>query len=1312
MGQSDDFKGTDRFKVERRLGQGGMGVVYLAFDKERGAKVALKTVTRLSARGIASLKNEFRSLADVTHPNLVALHELVSEGQEWFFTMELVEGVSFLKYVRPGGAPHSQPDATGSTLIVRGAQHRERRPAPADATTEPTDSSAPEPPERPITEDLNVDRLQAALRQLAAGVKAIHAHGKLHCDLKPSNVLVTETGRVVILDFGLAGAYGARRDGGHDRPKEVLGTPSYMAPEQMLGEPEPASDWYAFGVMLYEALTGSLPFSGRDADAILIAKMTSEAVIPAELAGTVPESLLELCTDCLKRLPEERPTGIEILRRLGVASRPSFLPASSQSRPMLGALGPPIFVGREAQLEALRGAFAEALRGETVIATVSGRSGMGKSALIEHFLDELATTRRALVLTGRCFERESVPYKAWDSLIDALSRYLLRLPSDETARLLPADIRDLARVFPVLHNLDNAGPVSLGKSPISDHLESRQRAFRALRDLLTRLARAQPLVLYIDDLQWGDVDSARLLVSLLGPPDSPPLLLIGSYRSDEAETSELFRELRMLERSSAAAVGTRRVEIEIDRLSPEESERLALALLEQGEEPEAQAGQDAEEVREEGAAAAAAADEARAETAAAIAREAEGSPFFIAELVHALQSKGVPSGSAAVAVTQGGVSLDSVLKGRIAELPEDPRRVLEAISVAARPIEQGLAVSAAGIASDESTTLGILRSAHFIRTRGARSHNLAEPYHDRIREAVLASLDPARLRSYHARLARVLEQSLRADPELLTDHFEGAGDLTRAAKYATIAAEKAASALAFGRAATLYRRLLAWAPAADKEKRRALLVDLANVLVNEGHGAEAAPVFLEAAEDAHPDEALELWRRAAEQHLISGHIDEGALTLRAVLSSVDVPYPETTLGATLSLLALRAKLRLRGTSFTERPEDEVPAADLTRIDACYSAGKGLTLVDPVRGLGFFARHLLLSLSAGEPSRVCVGLAFFAINLSTGGASGYARARRILEQARSIADRLDNPYLQGVVLSCEAATQMCLGRWRSTVELAVSANKLLRERVSGAAWEIEGGVVCAEVSLLWMGRLRELASFAAVHAREALERGDLFAATYARMHTWYRPVAADDVTRASEEMREAIRSWSKGGFHIMHFWALYGETQYELYAGAAAAARRRILEAWPALRGSNILSVQFHRVFIELLRGSTAVAAAAAGPPSERASLLRAASSDARTLAGERTHYASPASSLLSASILGAEGRAEASIPHLDAAIGGFDAADMAILAACARRRKGLLLGGDAGRELITGADAFMAGEGIKNPARFTDIYSPGFGGSA
>src|SRR5262245_32189063 len=103
MGQkTNDFLGTERFKIRRRLGSGGMGVVYEAHDRQTDKVLALKALTRTEATHIARFKNEFRSLADVSHPNLVALYEFMSDGEYWFFTMELVQGVNFLEYVRPG----------------------------------------------------------------------------------------------------------------------------------------------------------------------------------------------------------------------------------------------------------------------------------------------------------------------------------------------------------------------------------------------------------------------------------------------------------------------------------------------------------------------------------------------------------------------------------------------------------------------------------------------------------------------------------------------------------------------------------------------------------------------------------------------------------------------------------------------------------------------------------------------------------------------------------------------------------------------------------------------------------------------------------------------------------------------------------------------------------------------------------------------------------------------------------------------------------------------------------------------------------
>src|SRR5215475_13351108 len=181
------FHGTSRFQIVRRLGAGGMGVVYEAVDRERNARVALKTLRTMSPEELLALKNEFRALQDVSHLNLVTLGELIEDADRWFFTMQLVEGIDVLRYVRgvdPGIAAASDLDTVSFSDAI-------------------TDAPLP-PPRLADPQRFDEDRLRSVLIQLAHGLNALHSARKVHRDLKPANVLVDTKGRVVVLDFGLA----------------------------------------------------------------------------------------------------------------------------------------------------------------------------------------------------------------------------------------------------------------------------------------------------------------------------------------------------------------------------------------------------------------------------------------------------------------------------------------------------------------------------------------------------------------------------------------------------------------------------------------------------------------------------------------------------------------------------------------------------------------------------------------------------------------------------------------------------------------------------------------------------------------------------------------------------------------------------------------------------------------------------------------------------------------------------------------------------------------------------------------------------
>ena len=147
----------------------------------------------------------------------------------------------------------------------------------------------------------------------------------------------------------------------------------------------------------------------------------------------------------------------------------------------------------------------------------------------------------ALIFTGRCYEGQSVPYQALDDAVDDIAQYLRRLPRDEVESLLPRNFALLAKMFPVLEQFVWSG---LRRARQADTVHSRTLALAALREMLGRIAERHRIVLVIDDLQWGDDDGCNALSDLLSAADSPPMLTVLAYRSEDLEASPWLINLR------------------------------------------------------------------------------------------------------------------------------------------------------------------------------------------------------------------------------------------------------------------------------------------------------------------------------------------------------------------------------------------------------------------------------------------------------------------------------------------------------------------------------------------------------------------------------------------------------------------------------------------------------------------------------------------------------------------------------------------------------------------------------------------------
>jgi serine/threonine protein kinase/tetratricopeptide (TPR) repeat protein len=274
-----------RYQVIEDLGKGGMGRVYKVYDTEVREKLALKLLNPEIAsdeRTIERFRGELRLARAISHRNVCRMHDLGREGETYFITMEYVPGEDLKSLIHRIGI-------------------------------------------------LPVGKAVSIARQVCEGLEEAHRVGVIHRDLKPQNIMIDRDGNARIMDFGIARSVKGK---GITGTNVLIGTPEYMSPEQVEGkEAGPRSDLYSLGIVLFEMLTGRLPFEGESLLSIAVKQKSEAPPDPRAFNAQVPEELARLVLRCLDKAPEKRPAGAVDLAS-GLAKIEDALPTTTTPLPL------------------------------------------------------------------------------------------------------------------------------------------------------------------------------------------------------------------------------------------------------------------------------------------------------------------------------------------------------------------------------------------------------------------------------------------------------------------------------------------------------------------------------------------------------------------------------------------------------------------------------------------------------------------------------------------------------------------------------------------------------------------------------------------------------------------------------------------------------------------------------------------------------------------------------------------------------------------------------------------------------------------
>ena len=876
-----------QYTIQREIGRGGMAIVYLARDVKHDRDVALKVLRPEFAASLGSERflAEIKLTAALQHPNILPL-----------FDSGAASGVLF--YVMP---------------FVRGESLRDR--LDRDRT-------------------LPVDEAVAIARGIASALEHAHRQGIVHRDVKPENVLLSD-GVPIVADFGIARAVKAA---GATRVTEMgvsLGTPAYMSPEQAMGEEDvdQRSDLYSLGCVLYEMISGGVPFDGGSAQAIIAKHLTAAVPSLRDLRDTIP---VPVDTTIQRALAKERAerwsTAAEMADALVAPPAVEPMPDYAATAEAVTRNTEPL-AGRKREFAELVAHLDAALDGRGSFVLIGGEPGVGKTKLTESVLLE-ARARGLLGLVGHSYEMEGTP--PYVPFVEILEYSTRTVPPGRLRATLGDSAPEIARILPRLRQLYPDIPEPLDLPPD----QQRHYLFTQFREYLERAQRNLPLVLLFDDLHWADESTLLLIEHLAAQVGRMRILLLGTYRDVDLDVGRPFA--KCLERLTRQRLADR---ISLRRM-PESDVADLLAQLGAPNPP--------------------------ARLVQAIYAETEGNPFFVEEVFRHLREEGrlldadgrwLPNLELGELEVPEGVKL--VIGRRLERAGEACRTVLTAAAVIGPRFD--LAVLEEVVEIDAEAVLDALEEAERAGLVVAQQVKRETRYtfaHELIRQTLLGALSvPRRLRR-HLRTAEAIESVYagRVDQHaaaLAYHYFQaGSADEERTTRYLLLAGQQALAAGAFDEA--LAQAEKAFTVMEDSDGHRRALFHWVKGAALRGLGEwkgaiecffEAAPL-LEAA--GAEDELLALTAMLSEvlYFLTAEHARGLEAIDRALAATADVPSVHR-----VHLLAVGATLRGFGTSFD---------GAMRMSDRAVAMAERMGTPEAL-GLALSERGALLT-NAGEPAR--------------------------------------------------------------------------------------------------------------------------------------------------------------------------------------------------------------------------------------------------------------------------------------------------------------------------------------------------------